>query len=832
MATLRCRSVGFVVALVWATALPLAPLAQTPEAEVSNAPAADSAFPQRREVGDLALVIHAPQIRAWPDFSDFEALLAVEVSGSDGAAVSYGTATVRGRTEVDLSRRVVRVVAPHVGDVTFALTVPQAHRDAVLSAVTRSAFDVPLDLFIAHLSDEVLSNPPPEGFNADPPPIVVRSKPTLLLFVNGEPVSADVPETWLNKVVNANWPLFRTTGSDQRYYLLERDRWLTSARLDKRWKAAKSLPADFLRLPDTPEYAAVRAALPLQAADRPVPAVLFANVPTELIVLDGKPSLEAIESADGLEHVTNTDSLVFRVGKDWYYLVAGRWFTTVKLEKGPWKAVSELPEAFAQIPADHALADVRASVPGTPEARMAAFEALMPTRVAIARDAPPPVEVAYAGEPTFEPVPQTSVARAVNTGHDIIQYENRYYLLYAGAWYVGEAPTGPWTVTDSVPSAVYAIPPNSPSYHVTHVSVVESSPTSVVYSYPPSYSTSVYVVHGVPYYGTGWYYPPYVWGRYYFPYPVAYGSGSWYNPATGGYGSRSLWYGPYGGYSYSQGYNPSTGRYGYVETAWDGDEWVSYGETYNPRTGVGSETSRYYDEDRERSEMVRTTERGDDWVRTERDVDYDQGTSRTERTTSGGGSGSVNRSLEDGTLTSSGSGTTADGRSYAVSGEATREGGSSTITGSQGSSASIATERRDGRSYSTIEGSDGGQGASFSGQGRGRTTLGQSDSGDLYAGHDGNVYKKSGDGWQHYEDGSWQSFDVPERAQPKSTYARASASGTQPAQARSPQGQRATRDYSQLDRDYGARQRGTQQYRQRMSRSAGMSHRGGLGRRR
>ena len=62
----------------------------------------------------------------------------------------------------------------------------------------------------------------------------------------------------------------------------------------------------------------------------------------------------------------------------------------------------------------------------------------------------------------------------------------------------------------------------------------------------------------------------------------SYGHGSWYNPNTGGYGSRSVYYGPYGGYSYNQGYNPKTGRCGYVETAWDGDEWASSGGTLQP----------------------------------------------------------------------------------------------------------------------------------------------------------------------------------------------------------------------------------------------------------
>ena len=70
----------------------------------------------------------------------------------------------------------------------------------------------------------------------------------------------------------------------------------------------------------------------------------------------------------------------------------------------------------------------------------------------------------------------------------------------------------------SVPAAIYDIPPSSPSYHVTQVKVDDSTSEEVVYSYPPSYSESVYVVYGTPYYGTGWYYYPWIYGGYYYPY--------------------------------------------------------------------------------------------------------------------------------------------------------------------------------------------------------------------------------------------------------------------------------------------------------------------------
>ena len=260
------------------------------------------------------------------------------------------------------------------------------------------------------------------------------------------------------------------------------------------------------------------------------------------------------------------------------------------------------------------------------------------------------------------------MARAVNSGFDVFQYEGRYYWCYAGAWYAAASPLGPWGATADLPPAFYSIPPQSPAYNVTDVEVTESTGDEIEYTYTDAYDDGVYIADdGTAWYGTGWYYPPYIYGPIYYPYWGSYGHGSWYNPVTGRYGSRSVWYGPYGGYSYTQGYNPRTGRYGYVEAAWDGQEWASFGETYNPRTGIG--------------------------VQTERTRDFYSGTSTVERETSRGGSSSVQRSREGG----------------AVSTERT-------VTSASGDTYTTSTVRSDGRGATVIEGSGGGEAISVSHQ--------------------------------------------------------------------------------------------------------------------
>ena len=798
------------------------------QSQVSNDPTKAALFPQQRDIAGYALTIYAPQVREWPEFKRFISTIAFALTRAGDDTPQYGTATVSGDTSVDLDRRIVTIRSPKVTDVTFVKPVPAASTAAVMDAATRESLDVRLDLFLAYLADDVLAADPPPGFNMSPPPIFVRSSATALLFVDGAPVLLPVPGTNVYRVVNANWPLLQDRGGGGTYYLLVRDGWLTSGRLEHGWAAATSLPPDFARLPSTEEYGAIRSAVPLRKFDDAPPAVVFAYRPSELVVIDGKPSLETIPATDGLQWVTNTASPLFKLDSNWYLLAAGRWFTTADLDKGPWAFAKELPKAFAVIPEDHPRATVRASVPGTIEARMSALEAAIPRTKRVASGSTPPVEINYAGDPQFETIPGTLIARAVNSGFDVFMYQDRFYLCYAAVWYVSASPLGPWRATADVPQAIYTIPPESPAYNVTDVEASASSADEIEYTSTDAYEDGVYVAYGTAWYGTGWYYPPYIYGPIYFPFWGSYGHGSWYNPVTGRYGSKSIWYGPYGGYSYTQGYNPRTGRYGYVETAWDGDEWASFGETYNPRTGLG--------------------------VKTERTRDFYDGTSTVERETSLGGQSSVHRSREGGSITSERSLTTASGDSYAVSSEQSRSHGSSTITGT-GGTVTTSTVRNDGRSATVIEGSGGGQALSMSDEDLDRLTVGQSSGGDVYAGYNGNIYKKTSDGWQRLDNGTWRpaessSYVARERpaAPPKIVPAAPAASSSAPttaaqsvttsanadyareqaaqnARARAEQQAREERERAQLERDYEARERGDRQFRQRAVQRGGGSRR-------
>jgi hypothetical protein len=78
----------------------------------------------------------------------------------------------------------------------------------------------------------------------------------------------------------------------------------------------------------------------------------------------------------------------------------------------------------------------------------------------------------------------------------------------------------------------------------------------------------------------------------------------------------------------------------------------------------------------------------------------------------------------------------------------------------------------------------------------------------VYAGHDGNVYRRQDGGWQKYENGSWGSVNTP---QPRTGDRAAAGTGTAGTadRTRTAPSSINTDTYGQLERDRAARTEGT-----------------------
>ena len=372
-----------------------------------------------------------------------------------------------------------------------------------------------------------------EQLNSHPPRIVVSRQGARLMLIDGPPVPVEIPATALEFVVNTDWDVFHDR-SRERWYVLDRGHWLESNMLvSGDWLTTTKLPRDFLTLQVSSDWPQVAAAMPPVEPAEPPERIVISYEPTELIVVDGEMQFEDI--VGGLQYVSNTGSDLFRLEDRYYYLAAGRWFTTKDVDR-KWYAVKTLPRAFAEIPPDHPRGRVLASVPGTEAAQLAAEEAAQPKRREITADAGGDLVVPWLGEPSFVPIESTTLQRGENTPFQVIRHNNFYYLCHEGAWYSSTGAQGPWRAAREVPQEIYSIPATDPAFNVTFVRLDAFDDDSGRAAYvSTSGYYSRYYNGSTMVYGTGWYHPGYYRGSAYWRYPYTYGH----------YGPWGAWY-PYG----------------------------------------------------------------------------------------------------------------------------------------------------------------------------------------------------------------------------------------------------------------------------------------------
>jgi hypothetical protein len=402
-----------------------------------------------------------------------------------------------------------------------------------------------------------------------------------------------------------------------------------------------------------------------------------------------------------LVYSTNTSAylFVYTTTNQFYYLTGGRWFRANSLT-GPWTfATLDLPADFAQIPLSSPASVILSSVPGTEAAKDAVLLAQIPTTMTVNPTAAANVKVVYGGEPQFAPITGTTIYYATNTQDKVIQVGTAYYLCLQGVWFISNTPQGPWTVANSVPQVIYTIPPSSPVYNVTYVTQTVVA-GNVQSSYTAGYMGAFVVGAAVgAIVASG--------SGYYYPpyiYHPAYGYPAYYPyPST---------YGAYGAYGASAHYNTATGAYGVSQTVSGPYGTATRGASYNPYTG----TSAHY--------ASASTAYG-----------------------SASAASAYHPYTGKYAATKQGSSPTAQWGSSVVS-----NGNKSAYT----------------QHYSTAQGTVASAQTSTGGKAVGSSTaygnsaVGKTANGDMYAGHDGNVYKNTGSGWQSYnKDGGWNSVNKP-----------------------------------------------------------------------
>jgi len=533
------------------------------------------------------------------------------------------------------------------------------------------------------------------------------------------------------------------------------------------------------------------------------PFIFVSYSPAILLGVDGQPVLADLPHTD-LKFVVNTTWPLFQYKKNmnYYLLVNNIWLTASDLH-GPWTQVTELPRDFEKLPNSGKFAQVKKEVP-PPEMSNPIIPRVFYSTV-------PAEVILFDGQPAYSEIPGTQLVYATNTDSPIFVYSptRTYYYLAAGRWFSATSLAGPWTFASSslppdfarIPlsssaSAVLASVPGTPQ--AKDAVLIAQIPTTMILNPTTAAAQAKVTYNGAPQFapieGTSlsyatnttdkvikvgdvyylclqgvWFMSPNAQGPwttassvpqtiYTIPpsspvYNVTYvtqtttsdgniqssytagylgafvmgaavgaivadGTGYYYPPYIGypvyGYPVYHPYATPYGAMPY---YNTRTGAYGYAQTAYGPYGSATRAAQYNPYTGTyarGASASTAY------------------------------------------GRQSVGQAYNPYTgtygATHQGSSPTAQwGQSYVSQGN--RSAYTQHYSTTQGTVAS-AQGSQGGRAYGTSNV-------------HGNTAAGRTPSGDMYAGHDGNVYKNTGSGWQKYDNssGSWNSVNTQQAQQ-------------------------------------------------------------------
>ena len=581
------------------------------------------------------------------------------------------------------------------------------------------------------------------------------------------------------------------------------------------------------------------------------PTIFFSKKPALLVNTDGDPIWSPIKDND-LKFAVNTnwDLFLHDPTKIYYLRNEQSWLQAPDL-KGPWVAAVKLPESFAKLPSDDNWKEVKAALPGknlSADKLPQVFVSSVPAEM-----------ILLSGEPKYEPVAGTSLLWVSNTESDVFRMgaKGAVYYLVAGRWFSADDFAGPWTfATPKLPEDFQKIPLEQPRSRVlasvpgtqqaaegvllaqipqtARVNKKEMKAPEVQYQGEPEFqkiektkveravNTDKSIIkvgdmyymcyEGVWFMGStpngAWTVASKVPGEIY-EIPISspannvtyvtvqddddewatfataamytgvmvawgcavWGSGWYYPPYYGGfYGGYPRYYGHYPTYGYGASYNPWTGAYSRGAVAYGPYGGAGVGARYNPRTGTYSRGAAAYGPYGSRAAGQAYNPRTGAYGQTRQgsNVYGSWGSTQVQR-----------------------------GDQWASTSRVTsnRTGDTARVTRTDSGAAAV-TKRGPGADSGAVR------------------TAG----GDVYAGRDGNVYKKSDGGWQKYDNGgNWGSAERPTPQGDRAGAAAGPTASTTATRDRSsvsgPPAPRGNVTMDQLDRDSRARSEGSQRTR-------------------
>lgn len=192
------------------------------------------------------------------------------------------------------------------------------------------------------------------------------------------------------------------------------------------------------------------------------PPIFTSETPAILVQTNGNAILAPVKGVKGLSFVVNTNWDIFKVdAENAYYLRDGKnWLKSASLDTG-WIEADTVPSLVSSLPDDENWKEAKAALPST-----AFADKVVPN---VFYSATPAELMIFDGKPVLEPVAGTSLEWASNTTSGVFYHtaSKTWYTLLSGRWFSSASLDGPWTfATPNLPEDFLNIPDDAPYYAV------------------------------------------------------------------------------------------------------------------------------------------------------------------------------------------------------------------------------------------------------------------------------------------------------------------------------------------------------------------------------
>ena len=192
------------------------------------------------------------------------------------------------------------------------------------------------------------------------------------------------------------------------------------------------------------------------------PVIFVSNTPAILLNVDGAEAVRADIAGTNLGFFVNSNFPLFfekESPKEYYLYTGEQWLKSVSVEGG-WAVAPKLPMDMSKVANDPKWAQMKKPILSP------YFKGKPPT---VFYSTKPAEVILFQGQPAYTNIAGTQLSFATNTDADLFIYNptKDYYYLAAGRWFQSPNLKGPWTfTTPQLPPDFARIPENSPAARV------------------------------------------------------------------------------------------------------------------------------------------------------------------------------------------------------------------------------------------------------------------------------------------------------------------------------------------------------------------------------